>query len=83
MTDVKKDQKEGGISEKKMEKTVRNVLLVMLGIVIITLVSLRIYEEVLKNEQQKPATEERGELEKLEKCEKLASRQFPSFSSFS
>lgn len=46
------DQKQGGFSEKKMEQIVRNILIGMLGIVIITLLSLRIYEEVLKNEQE-------------------------------
>lgn len=58
------DQKEGGISEKNMEKTVRNVLLGMLGVVIITLISLRVYEETLKTEQKEVGELQIWELEK-------------------
>jgi hypothetical protein len=51
------DQKEGGISDKNMEKTVRNILLGLMGILIITLLSLRACEEVIKKEQREAQIE--------------------------
>jgi len=46
------DNKEGGISEKKMEKIVRNILIGMMSIVVITLLSMRGCEEYIKYEQK-------------------------------
>jgi hypothetical protein len=46
------DEKQGGLSEKGMEKIVRAILLSMLGLLIVVMLSLRACEEVIKNEQQ-------------------------------
>ena len=57
MIDSREDQREGGISEKKMEKVVRNILLGMLGVVVVVMLSLRACEEVIKKEQREAQIE--------------------------
>lgn len=51
------DQKQGGISEQKMEKVVRRILIGMLTVVIVVLLALRAYEEVIKEQQRKAKIE--------------------------
>lgn len=51
------DQKQGGISEKKMEKIVSRILVGMLVVVVVVLLSLRAYEEVIKEQQRKAKIE--------------------------